>query len=90
MKRIIKEPEELLTVSEADSRSNVEPNSSQRPKDEDYESDDAEEVDELSGDEAQLSPFQLVAGVRGKFPRNWRNRHEKSESLDDHCKGLSE
>jgi hypothetical protein len=84
MKRITKEVEGMLIVIKADGLQNIEPDSNQRPNDEEYESDEVEEVDEPSGDEAQLSPFQPVAGVRGKFPRNWRNRHERSESPDDH------
>jgi hypothetical protein len=84
MQRILKEPEEWPAVIEADRRRKVEPNSSQRPEDEDYGSDETEEVNEASEDEAHLSPFQPVAGVQGKFPRNWRFRHERSGSLDDH------
>jgi hypothetical protein len=83
LKRIMKEPKEFPALIEAEHK-NVEPGSSQTPIDEEYGSDDAEEVNEASEDEAQLSPFQPIAGVRGKFPRNWRNRHERSESPDDH------
>jgi hypothetical protein len=84
MKKITKRSEEVLTVIKADRDQNIDSNSSQTPNDEEDESDDAEDEDEPSEDEAQLSPFQPVAGVRGKYPRNWRNRHDRSESPDDH------
>jgi hypothetical protein len=84
MKKITKRSEEVLTVIKADRDQNINSNASQTPNDEEYESDDAEDEDEPSEDEAQLSPFQPIAGVRGKFPRNWRNRHDRSESPDDH------
>jgi hypothetical protein len=82
--RTVKEPEELIREIDANRRKNMEHNSSRGQNDEEYESDDAEEEDEVSEEEAQMSPFQPVAGVRGKFPRNWRTRHERSGSLDDH------
>jgi hypothetical protein len=58
--------------------SDVEPDPS------DDEEDDPEHVGEASDAEAQPSPFRPIAGVQGKFPRNWRTRHERSGSLDDH------
>jgi hypothetical protein len=83
MKTIVKESRESLAVIEAGGHPDMEPSSSQRPNDGD-ESDDAEEVDGASEDEAQPSVFQPIAGVRGRVPRNWRIRHERSGSSDDH------
>jgi hypothetical protein len=82
--KTMKQSETSLAELEAERRKNPEPNSSPKPNDEVYESDDAEGEAETSEDEAQPSPFQPIAGMRGKFPRNWRNRHVRSESPDDH------
>jgi hypothetical protein len=60
------------------------PKYSEEPDKEEHESNYGEKVEETSEEEAQLSPFQPVAGVQGKFPSGWRKRHEKSESSDDH------
>jgi hypothetical protein len=84
IERTMREPEESLAVVEADRLQNMESNSVQSSSDEEYESDGAVELDEALDNEAQQSPFQPVAGVLGRFPRNWRNRHGKSESPDDH------
>ncbi|KAH4977482.1 hypothetical protein HBI65_237520 [Parastagonospora nodorum] len=82
MERVMTETEDLLAGVEADRFNNLKPG--KIPNDEEYESDYADEEDAASEDEARPSPFQPVAGVQGRFPRNWRNRHERSESPDDH------
>ncbi|KAH7410222.1 hypothetical protein DE146DRAFT_628749 [Phaeosphaeria sp. MPI-PUGE-AT-0046c] len=66
------------------SRNDLEPESIEEPSHEEYESDDAEEVGEAADEEAQMSPFRPIAGVQGKYPRNWKTRHDGSESADDH------
>jgi hypothetical protein len=78
----MEETEDLPSGIGADRLNNMSP--SEQPDDEEFESGDAEEEYEASEDEARPSPFQPVAGVQGKFPRNWRKRHERSGSLDDH------
>jgi len=80
--RTMEGTEDLPSGIGADRLNNMSP--SQQPDDEEFEIDDAEEEYEVSEEEAQPSPFQPVAGVQGRFPRNWRNRHERSELPDDH------
>jgi hypothetical protein len=82
IRRTMTGTEDLPAGVEADRFNTMKP--SQRRKDEEYENDDADKEDESSEDETQPSPFQPVAGVQGKFPRNWLNRHERKESPDDH------
>jgi hypothetical protein len=84
LERIIIESEELLAHVEASRRKSMIPEYSEEPNEEEHESDDGEEVEGISEKEDQLSPFQPVAGVQGKFPPGWRKRHERSESPDDH------
>jgi hypothetical protein len=78
MQRIMENLNEMLAVTEAERPNTMQSNSSQGPNDEEQGSDNMEEEDMISESEAQWSPFQPVAGVRGKFPRNWRSRHERS------------
>lgn len=84
MQSIMENPNELVAVIEANRPNTGRSNSSQGSDKEEQEIDDTEEEDEASEGEHLPSPFQPIAGVRGKFPHNWRNRHEKSESADDH------
>jgi hypothetical protein len=84
--RIMENPNDLVAVIEADRPNTGRSNSSQGSDEEEQEFDDTEEEDEASEGEDQPSFFQPIAGVRGKFPRHWRNRHERSESADDHWK----
>ena len=83
LERIVKESEEQSQV-EASKRKSMIPEYSEEPNEEEYESDDGEEVEATPEEEAQPSPFQPVAGVQGRFPPGWRKRHERSESPDDH------
>jgi hypothetical protein len=78
MQRIMENLNEMLAVTEAERSNTMQSNSSQGPNDEEQGSDNMEEEDMTSESEAQWSPFQPVAGVRGKFPRNWQSRHERS------------
>lgn len=66
------------------SQNDVEPESIEESSHKEYESDDAKDVSEMSDEEAQMSPFRPVAGFQGKFPRNWKFRHARSGSADDH------
>lgn len=63
----------------------VKHSSTKSPTNEVSGGDKAEDVVEASeGEEAQASIFQPVAGVQGNRPRNWQNRHKRSESPDAH------
>jgi hypothetical protein len=76
----IEASEELLADVEATRRESMTPEYSEEPS----ESDQGEEMEETSEEEAQPSPFQPVAGVQGKYPPGWRKRQERKGSLDDH------
>lgn len=82
--RILNKMEEFQADTRADRRKDLEPEPSQRPNDEEYESDSAEEVDGASEDEAQMSIFRPVAGVQGNAPRYWRDKGKRRESSDYH------
>jgi hypothetical protein len=83
LEKIMEESEELLAYVGASSRESMIPENSEEPNEEERESDDGEEVEETLEEEAQPSPFQLVAGVQGKFPPSWRKRHKMRGLLDD-------
>jgi hypothetical protein len=84
LETIMKESKELVAHVEAPKNISMMPEYSGDPNEEEHESDDGEEVEEISEEEAQPSPFQPVAGVQGRFPPGWRKRHERSKSPDDH------
>jgi hypothetical protein len=64
----MKESEELLAYFNASRRKSMIPECSEEPNKEEHKSDYGEEVEETLEEEAQSIPFQLVAGVQGKFP----------------------